>query len=79
MRELGRCGGVLPMVRHAVIRDAGGSIIGEVHAGCCARQWFATGYRADGSWWQVGSSFEFRAEAESAVRAWAASERRVAA
>ena len=73
------CGGPMPIQRRATVRNPAGQIIGEINAGCCIRQWFATGLRADGSWQQIGSSFEFRNEAESAVRAWAAADRRVAA
>ena len=68
----------MPIQRRATVRNPAGQIIGEINAGCCVRQWSATGYRADGSWSQLGH-FEFRAEAESAIRRWTASERRVAA
>lgn len=68
----------MPIQRRATVRNPAGQIIGKINVGCCIRQWFATGLRTDGSWSQLGSSFEWRTEAESAVRRWAAAERLVA-
>lgn len=75
---LARCGHTAINQTPIQIRNPAGRIVGEVYPGPCVWEWRSFGYRADGSWEQLGL-FESRAEAEAAIRSWSATEGRTAA